>query len=352
VTPRQRVLAALRGEQPDRVPIVECIDWLPMVKLAGLVGVDVPESGEPFAFEQLAARLTHALGIDAIWVCMPLGEERVDEQHVRDRYGSIYQLSEHGEPVVVEGPVASAGDLEGLDMASRLTDEDFAPIRAMRRLLGPDHPVWFYFADTFKLSWKLRGGMVELLLDFVRDPGLVHALARATTAATIATVRGAAAAGADVLLMEGDLAAAKPLFSPRHFREYVKPYYAEIVDAAHDEGLPIVKHSDGDMWPFMEDLVEVGFDGYNPIQPQCMAMAEAKRRLGDRLCLVGNIDCMELLVHGTADEVVDTVRETIAVAAPGGGFMLASSNSIHSDVKPENYLAMVEAGLEYGRYPE
>ncbi len=352
MTPRQRVLTALGGGQPDRVPIVDCVDWAPMVALAGLLDVDVPATGEPFAFERLSARLTQALGIDGIWICMPLGVTPVDETHVRDRYGSLYQLSVHGEPTVETGPIGSVRDLAGFDMAGRLTAADFDCIRAAREYLGPDYPLWFYFADTFKLSWKLRGGMETLLWDFVRDPQLVHALARATTDATVATVRGAAEAGADVLLMEGDLAANKaPIFSPAHFREYVKPYYAEIVAAAHDCGLPIVKHSDGNMWPLMEDLVEIGFDGYNPIQPQCMDIAEAKAKLGDRICLVGNIDCVEVLVSAGLDEVTDVVRETLRTAAPGGGYILASSNSIHPGVAAENYLAMVRAGREYGVYP-
>jgi uroporphyrinogen decarboxylase len=352
MSPRQRVLAALRGAQPDRVPIVECIDWAPMVALAGLLHVEVPAADEPCAYEQLAARLTRALGIDGIWVPIPLGEEPVDEERVRDRYGSIYRLSAHGEPTVEEGPVSSLSDLDGFDMAGMLSTADFDCVRTARDLLGPDYPVWVYFADTFKLSWKLRGGMEALLWDFMKDPELVHALSRVTADATIATVRGAAAAGADVLLMEGDVAANKgPLFSPAHFREYVKPYYAEIVAAAHECGLPIVKHSDGNMWPLMEDLVEVGFDGYNPVQPQCMDIAEAKSRFGDRLCLVGNIDCAGTLVSGSRDDVVAEVRETLRVAAPGGGFILASSNSIHPAVAAENYLAMVEAGLEYGAYP-
>jgi uroporphyrinogen decarboxylase len=351
MTPRQRVLAALRGEQPDRVPIVDCIDWLPMTRLAALVDIEVPDAADRFAFERLAARLTRKLGIDSVWIPMPLGEEPIDGERVRDRYGSVYRLSVHGEPTVEEGPIGALEDLDGFDMAGRITPADFDGVRTSRDLVGPDYPVWVYFADTFKLSWKLRGGMEALLWDFVRDPALVHGLARATTDATIATIRGAAGAGADVLLMEGDLAANKaPIFSPAHFRAYVKPYYAEIVAAAHDCGLPIVKHSDGNMWPLMEDLIEIGFDGYNPIQPQCMDIAEAKERLGDRICLVGNIDCVEVLVNGSREVVVDVVRETLRVAAPGGGFILASSNSIHAGVAVENYLVMVETALDYGEY--
>jgi uroporphyrinogen decarboxylase len=83
-----------------------------------------------------------------------------------------------------------------------------------------------------------------------------------------------------------------------------------------------------------------------------MDIAQAKRDFGKRTCLLGNIDCSFLLVYGSPDEVRQSVKETIAEAAPGGGYIISSSNSIHPGCKPENYLAMVEAAREYGRYPE
>ena len=79
-------------------------------------------------------------------------------------------------------------------------------------------------------------------------------------------------------------------------------------------------------------------------------IAEAKAKLGDRLCLVGNIDCVEVLVSAGRDEVVSTVRETLRIAAPGGGYILVSSNSIHPSVKPENFIAMVKAAKDFGEY--
>lgn len=352
MTARERLLAALRGEQPDRVPIVDVIDWEPMVKLARMVGLDAPEVTARFAREELACRLALALGIDGFGVVMPPGFVEVEPGHVRDRYGALYKVNEHGEPVQISGPVASLEDVHGLAMASRLSVADFESVRHVRRLLGPDRPLLFYFLDTFKLSWLARGGMQDLLVDFVKRPELVHALAREATDVTVATIRGAADAGADVLMMAGDLAGElAPFFSLEHFRRYIKPYYQDVVAAAHESGLPIVKHSDGVMWPFMEDLVEMGFDGYNPIQPQCMDIGEAKRVLGDRICLIGNIDCRDLLCFGSEEEVDLVVRRTLEIAAPGGGFVLASSNSLHPGVRPENYLAMVRAGLEHGVYP-
>jgi uroporphyrinogen decarboxylase len=76
-----------------------------------------------------------------------------------------------------------------------------------------------------------------------------------------------------------------------------------------------------------------------------------KQRYGDRIALVGNIDCGALLSQAPVEEVRRVTRETIQTAAPGGGYCLSSSNSIHSSVKPENFLAMVETGRECGEYP-
>jgi uroporphyrinogen decarboxylase len=138
------------------------------------------------------------------------------------------------------------------------------------------------------------------------------------------------------------------LMSPVHYREFIKPYQSEIVDFAHQLGLKIIKHSDGNMWSILDDHIEIGFDGYHPIQPDCMDISEVKKHVSGQLCLIGNIDCRELLCHGTEEEVDEVVKKTIKIAAPGGGYMIMSSNSIHPGVDPKNYLAMVKAAHKYG----
>jgi len=99
-------------------------------------------------------------------------------------------------------------------------------------------------------------------------------------------------------------------------------------------------------------IVETGVDAINPLEPVAgMDIAEVKRRYGDQVCLIGNIDCGELLSRGTPQQVRQVVQETIRQAAPGGGYIMSSSNTIHSSVKPENYQAMIEATHLYGAYP-
>jgi uroporphyrinogen decarboxylase len=142
------------------------------------------------------------------------------------------------------------------------------------------------------------------------------------------------------------------MMSPRHFAEFILPGLQRAVDNAHQAGAYVVKHSDGNIMPLMDMIVATGIDAINPLEPPAgMDIGYVKQHYGDRIAIVGNIDCGELLCNAPVEEVRRVTRETIEVAAPGGGFCLSSSNSIHSSVKPENYMAMVETLREYGEYP-
>ena len=99
-------------------------------------------------------------------------------------------------------------------------------------------------------------------------------------------------------------------------------------------------------------VIDAGVDGIHPIDPMAgMDMGEAKAKFGDKVCLLGNVSCAFVLVTGSVEEVRQETKEVIRKGAKGGGFICTSSNSIHSAVKPENYVAMVKAIREYGRYP-
>lgn len=102
----------------------------------------------------------------------------------------------------------------------------------------------------------------------------------------------------------------------------------------------------------LDMIVRTGIDALNPLERQAgMDIGLVKERYGDWIALVGNIDCSYLLRQAPAEEVRRITRRTILTAAPGGGYCLSSSNSIHSSVKPENLLAMRDALLEFGEYP-
>ncbi len=141
------------------------------------------------------------------------------------------------------------------------------------------------------------------------------------------------------------------LVSPRILRKHLFPWYKEMNRITHEKGRLAVYHSDGAIQAVLDDIVDCGFDGLNPIEPKAMNLNEIKRKYGSRISLLGNIDLIYTLPRGTPEEVRAEVRRRIHDLAPGGGYAVASANSIPEYVPLVNFNALREATLEYGRYP-
>ena len=357
---KERILTALDKGQPDKVPIFELyINESSIINLAKILmpeAVQIEAGKDRFGEESdevldLYCSLVEELGLDATCTNFSIGIEHIGGDRGKDKYGTVYLLSEHGEPTPVDGPIKTPEDLVGFDMVSKLEASDFERVKYVIDKVGKDKAHFVSITDPFKVSWRRRGSMQNLLMDYILNPKMVHDLARIGTDFDKAAIDMIAGIGADVITMPGDLAGEyTTIMSPEHHREYIKPYHKEVVDYAHQKGLKIVKHTDGNLWPILDDLLEAGFDGIHPIQPQCMDIGEVKTYLAGKMCVLGNIDCRNLLVSGTKEEVEEAVKETIEKAAPGGGYILSSSNSIHPNCKPENYIAMVRATHKYGIY--
>jgi uroporphyrinogen decarboxylase len=141
------------------------------------------------------------------------------------------------------------------------------------------------------------------------------------------------------------------LVHPKYLRKYVFPWYKKMGQVCREKGIGFIFHSDGDCTEVMEDLIDCGFHGFNPVQPNSMDIVEAKRRWGKKLCLIGNINLDSTLTLGTPDDVRAEVYERIRTIGPGGGYMVASSNSITDYVPHENMKALLDATYEFGKYP-
>jgi len=149
-----------------------------------------------------------------------------------------------------------------------------------------------------------------------------------------------------------DIAFATQLMvSPRLLRAHLFPWYKAMNRVAHERGRLVVYHSDGALQEVMEDIIGCGFDGLNPIEPKAMDINAIKREYGSRISIIGNIDLGYTLTRGTPQEVREEVRQRIHDLAPGGGYAVASSNSVPEYVPLANFNAMRQATFEYGRYP-
>jgi uroporphyrinogen decarboxylase len=361
MTGKERILTALDCREPDMVPIFEMgINEASIVGLGKHFTDDLPELKhvydmsleEQLRYMDTLALVLSELGNDSVSTVYIMKKERVgDDDRVVDKYGTVYRLSDAGEPLPISGPIGSPGDTAKV-AGMQPEPEDFVMLRYLVAKMGTDVAHFFAIPGPFRFTWQLRGGMEHLLLDYMRNPEFALDMHRITADFSMAAIEMAADAGADVIALEGDLAFnTSTLMSPDHYRRFLLPFHKEIVKVAHDKGMKIIKHSDGNLWPIMDQLLEAGFDGVHPIQPQSMDIGETKKYLAGKAAVLGNIDCSFLLPFGTEDEVREAVRETIQIAAPGGGYIVSSSNSIHPGCKPENYIAMVKAVREFGRYP-
>lgn len=360
MTGTERVKKALLRQKPDRVPVWEmAFNEESIVGIGALFTDDLPASKpvQDMTFEEKAALLgllftiVEELDIEAFPSLLLTDSVHAREGFVKDNWGCELQLSGAGEAVIRSGPLRGPDDLSSFS-AYRARESDFMMLAAAKERFGDNLSQVLVHPGPFQLSRNLVGGMERFFPHMRRNPSFVHRLARLTTDYVLDSLDMGIGLGADVICLDGDFAYNRSTFiSPDQYRDLYLPYHREIVDFIHSRGRFVFKHSDGNMWPLMDALVEAGFDGFHPIQPQCMDIGEVKARYGDRLCLVGNIDCSWLLPFGTEEEVERTVAETISAAGPGGGYILSSSNSIHPGCKPENYVAMVRAAHRYGRYP-
>ncbi|MBI2300158.1 MAG: hypothetical protein HYU66_14645 [Armatimonadetes bacterium] len=337
MTSPERVRTAFTG-QPDRVPVVEFAVH-PRVAAALVPDCrDVPDALD-------------RLGLDA--VCCGADWRRPWESDTQfiDEWGVLYgkglQMIDHP----VGGPVQIREDLLRWQPPDPDAEWRLATFRDLVARFKGKRAVFFYHRAAFMWSAYVTG-LEHLLELFAVDPDFAEELMDRVVACNEKIIRNAIRLGAEAIHVADDYAANDaPFFSPGMFRRLVLPRLKRVVDAIHEEGAFAIKHTDGNIWPLLDDMLDAGIDGLNPLEPVAgMHLADVKQHCGDRVCLVGNIDCGHLLSHGTPGEVEAAVRQAIEDGAAGGRFMLSSSNSIHASVRPENYRAMIEAGRKYGVY--
>ena len=159
-----------------------------------------------------------------------------------------------------------------------------------------------------------------------------------------------------VILMSDDLGfQERPMIRMSMFRDLVKPYYVKLVDFIKSKrpDIKIVFHSDGAIYPFLEEFIDIGLDATNPVQVSCAGMgdtAKLKREFGDRLTFWGaGIDTQFTLPYGTTEEIRAEVQGRIRDLAPEGGYIFATVHNVQCDVKPENVVACYDAAIEFGR---
>ncbi len=223
----------------------------------------------------------------------------------------------------------------------RLDDAErqMAPHRGRRYCIG------IQVLGILELLRTIRG-MEEVFMDFYTSPREVSRLMDALEAFVTKVLVSWAAVGADCVMLGDDWGMQTGLqIAPSMWRDLFKPRYKRIFDAGHEAGLDIQFHSCGRVVDIIDDLIEVGVDILDPVQPVCMEMEELAKRFGGRISFSGALDIQGTMVFGTPHQVRDEVRRLIDVLGTpfGNGFVIGPANSMTPDVPLANMRAMVEA---------
>ena len=352
--PKERYLAALRRQPVDRVPLTDFLFQRPLY--TELIGRTPASYNARDAMD-----LTVALGLDGAWI--PFGcfsgwsPEKLADNVYRDEWGTTFQQNEASWPI--DAPIAYP--LQSRDDLRRYTPPDpEAPGRlgeietalAMNRQLGDKAvAVMGGVGGPFTVSWMLCG-YETICLALYDDPGFLREVAGLAVNFALPAIRQMAAAGVDGMIISEDLgSSAGGLLAPEHFRAIYKPALAKIVAEVKKHRLPILFHSCGKIVDYLDDLVELGIDALHPLQRTAgMDLAWVKQHYGAHFGLVGNIDSSRTLPFGTPAAIEAEVREAIAVAAPGYGYILGSDHSLHDGISVVNIRCMFDAARKYGKY--
>ena len=382
MTPRERVLAAINHEQPDRVPLIIGVSnatgmkMKPYQGIKKLEGIDAPDNyiyqwpelGTAEIDETTMQRLrSDVRGIRDRPPAATLHRNKTRDPHSDyiDSWGSGQSEIKPGEWFPGVHPMPKATTVEDIEnypgwpdmsdptriahvakQAQRLADENQYAIMATPWLLFPlERAFAMQGMDVFLMNMALYPDFAEALLRKIAE--LCKELMGPFLAALGDNV--------DIIKIGDDIGTQDSLLmSPKMYRNILKPIHADFIQFIKERtSAKVFFHTDGDVFQLIKDFIEIGVDILNPIQTSAGKMAnlaELKQRFGKEIVLCGGIDTHRVLPHGTPDEVRQEVKRVIDILGPDGGYMVASVHTIMNDVPPENVLAMVDAVEEYGRY--
>lgn len=321
MTSCERVLCALRMEVPDRVPWCG-LCWDKDVSLKVLKAEEASD-----------IEIAQRLGIDniSVYVVPPIFVEKERSQSGREYWKG--------------GFIRTRDDLSKMEFPDPHDDDfykDAGEVLAEKGDLAACAVIYLGIDPT----WNSMG-IDHFSYALADDPSFVEeVLSRYVDWLSVVAER-VCKMGFDFVWAADDIAFRNgPFFSPKVYREIVLP---QIRKVAQKITLPWIYHSDGNLSPVLEDWLSLGMNGMHPIEPEAMDIFELKKTIGRKVCLCGNIDLNNLGL-GTPQSVKEEVANKIKYLSPGGGYIIGSSNSIASYVKPENLLAMSRAIKEDGIY--
>jgi uroporphyrinogen decarboxylase len=337
-TSAERVMTVLGRQEPDRIPHFE---WAVDRKVREVLCPGC-------SYEEFVVRMEW----DAILTSPDFRKEQVGPNEWKNEWGVTRRYTGEEDTFPIAGPIKTLKDLRRYAPPDPHAKGRYAGLEGVVEHFKGRKAIGVHLNDVFSVPRYLMG-FSELMTALVDCPALVQGLVDLSVEVNLEMAKEVARRGADFVFTGDDYCSARaPFVSPAMFRQYLYPGLKKVVGGFKELGLFVIKHSDGNLWPIIDMVIDSGIDCLDPIDPVAgMDIGRVKAKYGRRIALKGNVNCAQTLAFGSIEDVIRETKEVIRQAAPGGGFILSSSNTIHSSVKPANYLAMLHTLRMYGRYP-
>jgi uroporphyrinogen decarboxylase len=337
---RERIITVLERGEPDRVPTFEWKISRPLI--------------EAFAPGGDELDFIEAAGHDAV-CCAPSYQklEIVDEDTFVDEFHITRHLTGADRyPVSVGHPITDLDSFRRYEPPPIDSEDRFTKIERIVERFGEERAVVVNLHDIFSFPRDLLG-LDNFLIAFITEPQLVREIVGFSVEYNLELAKLVRKRGVEIVGIGDDLADNKgPFVSPKMFEEFLYPEFRRVVQGYKKLGFYVVKHSDGNLNPILDLLVDAGIDCLDPIDPLgAMDIGFIRERYGDRIARKGNIDCVHTLVDGSPEQVRAEVLDCIGRGSPGGGHVISSSNSLHAGIDPDLYRIMLETVREHGSYP-
>lgn len=379
MTPRERVLAALNHEEPDRVPLdlaqaqgdgITIAAYRNLRRYLGLPDVPVQVKAKVGQTARPDEDVLRRFRIDFRYVGLgaPDGwqDVQIGENSYRDEWGVVRTMPPGGYYYDLTGPPlaedATLSAIESHPWPDPYNPGRFRGLRERARRIREetDYAVVIDLNCSFFLRCCELRGWENFFMDMVVDPVFAGALMDRMLDTRLAMAgRALEEAGefVDVVMVTSDDVGMidRTIVSPALYRSMVKPRQKRTFDFFRERtGAKLFYHTDGAIYQLLPDFVELGVDILNPIQVSALGMDDThqlKLEYGDKLSFWGGIDTHHVLPYGTVEDVQEEVRRRIRDLAPGGGYVVCSVHNIQPDVPPQNVVAMFDAAYELGSYP-
>ncbi|MCL4385743.1 MAG: hypothetical protein M1479_04390 [Actinobacteria bacterium] len=364
MTSKERMQIAMDHKEPDRVPyqatFVPEMDKLLRQKYAKEIeGIKGKTTEKYQGMTELDILFGHDMLLLTYGISTGYYRDTLDETYV-DEWGIKWKKIPYKTPngigyytEIIEFPLANDDAINSY-IPPNPDNEDMSYAEEVIKYYGKEKYICGIIDCSVFEALKYLRGITQSLIDIVANKDLAHKIMDMSVDYHLKLGYKLIERGVDLLWLADDLGGEhKLLMSPETFREMVKPKLGYMIGQLKkkNKNIKVAFHSDGYIEPIIDDLIEVGVDLLNPVQPESMDPAFIKKRYGSRISLWATVSTQKTLPFGTVQDVENEVKERIRTCAPGGGFLIAPTHNIQLDTPFENIEAFYNSIKKYGKYP-